>query len=80
MTTCDVSVDSTSLRSHKRLNLIIVSSCLMFTHVGMVSWVDVGGGRYNEAHISILLKLSLKHDVSELLVLLCIYREENQDN
>lgn len=52
----------------------------MFTHVGMVSWVDVGGGRYNEAHISILLKLSLKHDVSELLVLLCIYREENQDN
>ena len=43
---CDVSSDFTSLRSHRRLNLIIVASHLMFTPVGMVTWVDVGGGCY----------------------------------
>jgi len=36
-----------TLRSHRRLNLIIVASRLMFTLVGMVTWVDVGGGCYS---------------------------------
>jgi len=41
-----VSTNSTTLRSHRRLNPIIVSSCHMFTPVGMVTWVEVGGGCY----------------------------------
>jgi len=43
---CDVSIDSTFLSSHRRSNLIIVASHLMFTPIGMVTWVDVGGGCY----------------------------------
>ena len=46
MSACHVSVNSTSLKSHRRFNLIIVASRLMFTLVGMVTWVDVGGGCY----------------------------------
>jgi len=38
------SVDSISLKSPRRLNLIIVASPHMFT---LVSWVDVGGRCYN---------------------------------
>ena len=40
------SIDSTSLRLPRRLNLFIVAFHLMFTPVGMVTWVDVGGGCY----------------------------------
>ena len=43
---CDVSIDSASLRSHRRSSLIIVTSHLIFISVGMVTWVDVGGGCY----------------------------------
>jgi len=44
------SIDSTSLRSPRRSNKIVVASCLMFTPVGMVTWVDVGGGCYTSIH------------------------------
>ena len=30
-----------------RSNFIIVASSLIFTMVSMVTWVDMGGGRYN---------------------------------
>ena len=43
---CDVYVNSTSLKSHRRSNLIIIASCLIFTLVGMVPLVGVGGGCY----------------------------------
>ena len=36
--------------------MIIVASCLMFTAVGMVTWVDVAGGCYRvvSKHVSTL--------------------------
>ena len=40
------SVDSTSLTVHGDLNHIIVASCLMFTTVDWVAWVNVGGWCY----------------------------------
>ena len=58
------SIDSTSLRLPRRLNLIIVASHLMFTLVGMVTWVDVGGGCYRVVleHGCALLGLCVDHD------------------
>lgn len=47
------SINSTSLRSPRRSNLIIVASHLMFTLVDMVTWVDVGGGCYMEHEIQL---------------------------
>lgn len=43
---CVMSHDSTSFISNRRLNIIIVASRLMFTPIGMVTWVDVGRGCY----------------------------------